>query len=156
MFWDAYREANQTDSVSLMRPRTAGRWIREIESEIDCPELIGFLREWPFAESAQLCAHYFYSPREMVKETRAHTALRDRFFAVGCAANGDFIVIPKACQSEVGFVDHETLDDKLGVCKYVAVAKSIGEIYFNSWHKQGYPGDYYEAIKQEGTPNQAL
>ena len=83
----------------------------------------------------------------MKEVTESSRLLAEKFVVIGGASNGDYIAIPLARPGEVGFVNHETLDDAHGVCEYVAVCNSIGEIYYNSWNKKGFPMDYYDAVR---------
>lgn len=149
LIWRAYKQASETDEVACMLPEDARPYLDWISKHIDCEELIGFLEEWPFADDEQLCASYILSLEHMKEYTQSNVLLERDFLVVGSAPNGDYIVIPRKRPTEVGFVDHEILDDRNDICNYIRIADSMGELYFNSWNKDDFPCDYYDALRKQ-------
>lgn len=91
----------------------------------------------------------------MKEVTQSSRLLAEKYLVIGATSNGDNIVIPLARPDEVGFVNHETLDDENGVAEYVSVCNSIGALYYNSWNKKGFPADYYDAVRIIGSNHAA-
>lgn len=147
LFSAAYKQANKSDEVDCMSPEEAAPLLDWIRARLANPELLNLLAEFPLSGDEQLCAHYFFGLRAIKESTESSRLLAEKYLVVGSAANGDYIVIPFGNPLEVGFVNHETLDDVRGICEYVCVSHDLGEFYYNSWNQNGFPGDYYEAIR---------
>ena len=152
LFWKAFKQANECDLVDCLTPAKAAPYLKWLEARIRNPALLELVREFPLAEDEQLCAHYFYGPRMMKQVTKSSRLLEKEYLVIGSTANGDYIVIPLARPAEVGFVNHETLDDQRGVCEYISICNSVGGLYYNSWNKQEFPADYYDAVRNPKRP----
>lgn len=152
LFWASYRQANETHDVNCMPSEEAAPLLAWIGARLDSREFLELIREFPLRGDEQFCAHYFFGPQGMKNSTESSRLIAEKYLVVGSAPNGDYIAITLAKPHRVGFVNHETLDDRTGVCDYVGVADDLGEFYYNSWNVAGYPCDYFEAVqKQEGS-----
>lgn len=103
--------------------------------------------EYPFASFVQLYACEFNGPESIKEETEEFKSIPKDYIVIGSAGNGDPIAIPKNTWHTIGYIRHEEIDyDENSLAKYCPVSKSIGEFYYNTWHKDNFPCDYYAAL----------
>ena len=150
LFWKAYKEANEVtegDEVEVIEviDPSLKHWL---ENNIRSQELLELILEYPFYETVQLCASYFYGPEEIKNSTEMYQTINERYVVVGSSSCGDWIAIPRNGWDSVGYISHDEFGyDESDLLKYCGVSSSIGAFYYNTWHKKDYPCDYYDAIK---------
>lgn len=148
LFWLAYNEGMGTDKLDLVEQlsTTQKKWLNE---NLTNETFRQFIAKYPFIDDVQLCANNFYGPRNIIKWTEEYDSIKKEYIIIGSSSNGDFIAIPRNSWESIGYISHEEFGyDKNGLVNYCPVSRSsIGEFFYNTWHVDNYPVDYYEAVK---------
>ncbi len=145
----AYKETMETDTCIIEELSMEQRkWLDE---NVINEEFRQFITEYPFCDDVQLCANDFFGPASIIKWTDEYQSIKKDYIVIGSAANGDWIAIPKNTWESIGYVSHEEFGyDQSDLLKYCPVSRnSIGEFFYNTWHVDNYPCDYYEAVETE-------
>ena len=118
--------------------------VRYIRQHLPHREFAEYLIEKSFAGDNQFCAQNVYSIPEMIRENtrKDYGAATEHHFIIGSAPDGDSVALSVDQQSQqIGFIAHEGIENM----PFIGVSDSISDFFWNSWHVDDYPTDYWEA-----------
>lgn len=142
-FFLAYEEAMETKDIECLED--ASKYLDWLSSQCNHKDFLEFLSEYPFYETIQAGAHNLYGPVEMYETNAEFPELSGKYIILGSAPNGDFIASPLPLMECVGFICHDHLDMP-EFPEFVEVSKSFGKFFYDSWHVEGYPCDYWDVV----------
>ena len=145
-FWLAYKEAMESDEIECLED--ASKYIEWIAAQSIHKEFIEFVSEYPFYETIQACAHNLYGPVEIYETNIEYSELAGKYIILGSAPNGDFIASPLPKMECIGFICHDHIDMP-EFPKFVEVSNSFGKFFYNSWHIEDSPCDYWDVVNSK-------
>ena len=121
-------------------------WLR---ANIPDPAYVDFLVVNGVNWAKQACCQNFFGARLIVENTMMWRTIAAAFVVVGTAASGDFIAIPRKTWDSIGYISAGRFGyDRDSRVPYVqAAAESVGHFFYASWHLDGFPCDYEEAVR---------